>query len=81
MRGNVEKQLSTSKKKGKIILIFNQDRPGGGGVVVYQYTRKKIAKIPKNTRIPYTQKPWPTLFNAYYFSLELGPVIGVKLRR
>ena len=23
---------------------------GGGGVVVYQYTRKKFAKIPKNTQ-------------------------------
>ena len=27
---------------------------GGGGVVVYQYTRKKFAKIPKNTQ-NYTQ--------------------------
>lgn len=40
MLGNVEKELYTSKKKGKNILIFNA-----------------------------------------YFSLELGPVIGVKLRR
>lgn len=41
MLGKVEKQLYTSKKKGKNILISN----------------------------------------AYYFSLELGPVIGVELRR
>ena len=27
-----------------------QGRPGGGGVVVYQYTRKKFAKILKNTQ-------------------------------
>ena len=27
----------------------NQGRPGGGGVVEYQYTRKKNDKIPQNT--------------------------------
>ena len=41
MRGNVEKQLSTSKKKGKIILIFNQGRPGvGGGSGIPVYPKK-----------------------------------------
>ena len=43
----------------------NQSRPGG--VVVYQYTRKKFAKIPKNTQnytqvyfIPEIQRKWYT---------------------
>ena len=42
-----------------------QGRPGG--VVVYQYTRKKFAKIPKNTQnytqvyfIPEIQRKWYT---------------------
>ena len=60
------------------LIIFLSDeiwaRKGGGGVVVYQYTRKKCAKIPKNTQnsskytqnyiqvyfIPEIQRKWYT---------------------
>ena len=43
-----------------------QDRPGG--VVVYQYTRKKFAKIPKNTQnsSKYTQN-----YTQVYFIPEI----------
>ena len=48
-----------------------QGRPGaggGGGVVVYQYTRKKFAKIPKNTQnsSKYTQN-----YTKVYFIPEI----------
>ena len=51
--------------KVKIIRIF-QGRPGG--VVVYQYTRKQFAKIPKNTQnsSKYTQN-----YTQVYFIPEI----------
>ena len=44
----------------------NQGQPGG--VVVYQYTRKKFVKIPKNTQnsSKYTQN-----YTQVYFILEI----------
>ena len=51
--------------------LKSQGRPGGGrggGVVVYQYTRKKFAKIPKNTQnsSKYTQN-----YTQVYFIPEI----------
>ena len=33
-----------------VSIEFSGSAGGGGGVVVYQYNRKKFAKIPKNTQ-------------------------------
>ena len=60
--------------------IINQGRPGG--VVVYQYTRKKFAKIPKNTQNytqvyfkPEIQRKWYTEYP--YLSCNI-PYTGFK---
>ena len=45
---SITNRLSLDYQICKIALFSNQGRPGG--VVVYQYTRKKFAKIPKNTQ-------------------------------
>ena len=47
---------------------FRVDQGGGGGVVVYQYTRKKFAKIPENTQnsSKYTQN-----YTQVYFIPEI----------
>ena len=34
------------------MIVSNQGRPGGGGVVEYQYTRKKSTKYPRIPQIP-----------------------------
>ena len=50
----------------EFLVTCRQGRPGG--VVVYQYTRKKFAKIPKNTQnsSEYTQN-----YTQVYFILEI----------
>ena len=51
-----------------LILLSPLSLGRSGGVVVYQYTRKKFAKIPKNTQnsSEYTQN-----YTQVYFILEI----------